>query len=729
MLTVLRSKGFTLKDLVPPTTSMDLVGVRFDGVSLSLRNKPERVWKLIYAIREILRMRVVPGWVLRVVNGHLVNQFLINRCALSCLSDSFAFALQNLDKWARLPVSVTSELKICCGILPLVRADLGSKWVPWLLCSDSSDKGYALHASPSPTLQLADAGSWKENWRFKPISVQTDFDDSEFRGISAEEFSKAPTFESWIANSVDVGQSHRVRAPYRHHVAPLWLENPHIVPELTSELVEQGHWYRMLVGSWKFTSTIHMLEAKVALRGLHRVVLNQSWHGHKLISLGDNFAEVLALSAGRCKNKALNGVCRQAASLQLASGIRWHRRYISTHRNPSDSDSRLANAGRISGGRYFTRHVMGLDPDTRVSDDSVQAPHSACLVISAAGGCPYYYSFRTFSTGLGNDFCRYEDLANPVWESRLGDHIARARPSLLVIPWIPSGCLYGAGPRASQHRRSGHALARIVELALTCHCQVVMVSSCSRDPWCFSPIRRVTAGWQSVTLSLSANADHGLRFMSSNSVLLSHLLGESPLRLKSDRNAELAGSFVKHFAFPWHRIECDVCPALGWGPLDSSECQTQERGGEPFQHAGRGRLPTGHSDFTTDAQTETRAASTTRCVPGECIALGDGSFSVQEQGECRNRSPLHGVGSRFHYTHGNCLDQLFVSSGSSFGWRDRAALLRGRRCGCSSVPHGCSSARPPGEIERHGSAIREECLGGFPAVGQASESGASALGS
>eukprot|EP00971_Amphidinium_carterae_P333911 6468918-Amphidinium_carterae.1 len=506
MLDVLERKGFTLKDLVSPTTVMDLVGVRFDGGSLCLRNKPERVWKLIYAIREVIAMRVIPGWVLRVLNGHLVSQFLIHRCALSCLSDCFAFALHNLDKWTRLPESVISELRVSCGILPLIRADLGASWVRWLLCSDASDKGYALHASQTPPEKLSTVACWKENWRYKEVSVQTVFDEDEFRGISAEDFSKAPTFESWVADRVDEGKAHRVRAPYRHHVRPLWLENPHEVPDLPEDLVERGLWQRMLVGSWKYPSTIHMLEAKVALRGLHRVVLNSNWHGHRLLSLGDNSAEVLAMSAGRCKNKALNGVCRQAASLQLASGVRWYRRYINTHRNPSDADSRLANAGKITGGRYFSRYLTGLDPDAHISGKTDRATPSGCLVVSAEAKVPYYYSYRPVSNSIGNDFCRYEDLSNPVWEAKLGSHIVQSRPKLVVVPWTPSGCLHASGHHAARHKRSGHALARIIELAVSCHSCVVLVGPDSRDPWNFSPLRRATAGWKSVSLKLDSNS-------------------------------------------------------------------------------------------------------------------------------------------------------------------------------------------------------------------------------
>eukprot|EP00971_Amphidinium_carterae_P344159 6484374-Amphidinium_carterae.1 len=578
MLTTLENKGFTLKDLVPPTPVMDLVGVRFDGHSRTIRNKPERVWRLIYAIREVLRMRVVPGWVLRVLNGHIINQFLIQRCALSCLSDAFSFALHNLDKWTRIPQSVVSELSVCCGVLPLISAELGSAWVPWTLCSDSSDLGYGLHASPTCTRQLADVASWKENWRFKPVSVQTEFDESDFRGICAEEWSKAPTFESWVSDQIGEGSAHRVRAPYRHRVHTLWLENPHELPDLPYELVEGGVWQRMLVGSWKYHSPIHMLEAKVALRGLHRVALNPTWHG-------DNSAEVLALSAGRCKNKALNGICRQAASLQL-------------DRNPSDADSRLANAGKISGGRFFSRHVVGLDPDTRGTGLSAERPVSGCLVVSAGKRAPYLYSYRDSLAPTGNDFCRWEDLSNPVWEMRLGKHIEQARPKYLVFPWIPSGCLHGVGADAARHRRSGHAFARIVDLALACHCHIVAVSLVSKDPWSFSPIRKATTGWQTVTLHMHSSEVSGLQLKSSSSLLLSHLLAELPFGLKPEGLENLSSTFATCFSFPWHRLAPDVGFAAGRGFLCHGPPQAEEA--EPHTPDGVASAAFGLGALTPD---------------------------------------------------------------------------------------------------------------------------------
>ncbi len=53
---------------------------------------------------------------------------------------------------------------------------------------------------------------------------------------------------------------------------------------------------------------------------------------------------------GRAKCHELNNLCRHVAALQLAANVDWRRRRIVSASNPSDADSRLADAGVLSAG-------------------------------------------------------------------------------------------------------------------------------------------------------------------------------------------------------------------------------------------------------------------------------------------------------------------------------------------------------------------------------------------
>lgn len=72
-----------------------------------------------------------------------------------------------------------------------------------------------------------------------------------------------------------------------------------------------------------------------------------------VLSLGENFSEVLAKSTGRARHRALQSVGRQLAAKRIGHGLQVRRRYIESGRNFSDRDSRLADEGRLEPGQRF----------------------------------------------------------------------------------------------------------------------------------------------------------------------------------------------------------------------------------------------------------------------------------------------------------------------------------------------------------------------------------------
>ena len=104
-------------------------------------------------------------------------------------------------------------------------------------------------------------------------------------------------------------------------------------------------------------------------------------------------AEVCASSVGRAKDYALNGHCRRAAGVELLTGMRRRRRYVETGRNPSDGDSRLADAGLLLPGQHF----RGAAVQRYIGDRAAAAPRglrgaaaSGPALLELGGGIPRF---------------------------------------------------------------------------------------------------------------------------------------------------------------------------------------------------------------------------------------------------------------------------------------------------------------------------------------------------
>ena len=89
--TELRSVGFKLHEEVEPTESMELVGRILDGRRRRLLPRPRRMWRLWWAITEILSKKVLAPSHMRKLVGHLVDHFATRRELLSGLGSVYEF--------------------------------------------------------------------------------------------------------------------------------------------------------------------------------------------------------------------------------------------------------------------------------------------------------------------------------------------------------------------------------------------------------------------------------------------------------------------------------------------------------------------------------------------------------------------------------------------------------------------------------------------------------------
>jgi len=122
------------------------------------------------------------------------------------------------------------------------------------------------------------------------------------------------------------------------------------VPPVPDRLAEPGVWSRVVVGAWKSEAAIHLKEGRASLLGLKIQARSPGIVASIVPALGDNMGEVVANDRGRGRDKAVNALCRRGAAIRLGACVDWPRRYIDTARNPSDSDSRIADRGGLRPG-------------------------------------------------------------------------------------------------------------------------------------------------------------------------------------------------------------------------------------------------------------------------------------------------------------------------------------------------------------------------------------------
>ncbi|CAK0801704.1 unnamed protein product, partial [Prorocentrum cordatum] len=364
MVAVLSERGFTLRDNVECDANLDMVGFELQGAKFVWRQRRSRFWRLWHALRQLELRGGCTGEVMRIILGHLVNFFMLSRPALSVLSQLYVFSTENLGRYRRFDGHVRGELVTCRGLLALVRSRLRPHHYPVAFCSDASTRGYAIHSGQIDPHLLYDVCRWRERWRFAVAEedegpgidgAQTGL-DADFRELGADLDIEDGDWDRRGDRAVPARRAPRVSSlvpAEALRAAELGLPHPRvtgIVPALPDTLVAPTRWRRLLVGAWQRREAIHMKEARIALVGLYHAVRDPASHGGVVLSLGDNLSEVLATERGRAHDPALNSVCRRAAAVELGAEVRWVRRYVETDRNPTDSDSRLAEQGILAPG-------------------------------------------------------------------------------------------------------------------------------------------------------------------------------------------------------------------------------------------------------------------------------------------------------------------------------------------------------------------------------------------
>jgi len=393
---VLRSWGLAYHVETDGAYAWTIVGFVFDAGRRRLGARPDRAWRLRGAVLAFRRQGRATGDAMRRVLGHVVYHFLLWRPGLSLLAACYRFVHAHLDGIGRFDAFVLAELAFVAALIPFVEQNLAATDALDAFCSDASLRGYALHRARWTREELRAASCVEERWRFRdekalpsppalPAAQPADeaayrhsfdlvmdaaVDEDERRRLDADALEQraplalAALRRSEAARDVE-SQADRIAADARAMAVATGgraggavLFGGQSVPPLDDATLAPHRWARVSVGGWKKQAAIHVSESAISLAGFVAAASDQANWGKRVLGLGDNMAEVCASSVGRAKDYALNSHCRRSAGVELLTGMRRRRRYVDTGRNPSDADSRLADAGVVLPGQHFRGNAV-----------------------------------------------------------------------------------------------------------------------------------------------------------------------------------------------------------------------------------------------------------------------------------------------------------------------------------------------------------------------------------
>ena len=367
----LESAGFVLHELDRGSVEIVNVGIVIHQNDLKIRHTRKRSWRLYLALKYVLRLRKITSEALRVLTGHIVHFFSLQRPGLSTLHHTYKFIYKWLDGRSHvLPMSVKRELRTVVGIVFQVERDLAAPYADKVYCGDSSSYGFCFQWTPSSVQEQRELFRFHERWRFIEVedgiglglgthhSWSADIDEPDIAYVRwLRQRLGLPALNSGELEEGCTGTSSRNTCRRFNQFDLVGM-----VPKIPDSLVSPGRWRTVVQRKWKHDKPIHMKEGRVALMSLRRESRSLSSHGKRLLTLCDNLSAVCAFDKGRCKDLSLLSLCRRSLALQLATGIQWHLRYVETARNPSDEGSRVFPSSKQDSFGSHALDVVGSTP-------------------------------------------------------------------------------------------------------------------------------------------------------------------------------------------------------------------------------------------------------------------------------------------------------------------------------------------------------------------------------
>ena len=371
----LERAGFVLHELEKGTTEVTNVGVVIDTNHRKLRHTRKRSWRLYLALKHFLRLKKVTGEVVRVLAGHIVHYFSIQRAGMSCLHHTYKFIYQWLDgKSHIIPGQVKREIRMVIGLIFQVEIDLAAPYSPVAFCGDSSSYGYCFQMTEVEKAEQRDLFRFHERWRFIEIEEGVGLGLGSHHSWSADLQVPQTAYVKWLCErlgipvpgSEKIEQGSASQAVGSRRFTEVDLVG--MVPKLPDSLLDGRRWQTLVKRRWTHGEAIHLKEGRVALMSLRRAARDPRLHGSRLLTLCDNLSAIMAFDKGRARDLSLLSLCRRAGALALACEIRWHLRYVESARNPSDKDSRMFSHP------FKRKYSSQITATVRERDETVETP-------------------------------------------------------------------------------------------------------------------------------------------------------------------------------------------------------------------------------------------------------------------------------------------------------------------------------------------------------------------
>ena len=290
------------KRVAPSADGVEIVGVVLDGRTHRLALSAPKRRRLVADTTALIGRGHASGDEVARIVGRWTWAALARRPSLSAFSSVYAFSRLGgvfSDLWP----SVVRELRIVCGLAPLLFASLSAPWSPLALATDASffGQGVALArvAATDATAIVADAAITEAHRRL-------------LRATHGEEWCE-PTLHD------------------RYFSSP------------ASAVVATSDWRVVVSARWRFHSPINDLEARAVKTALLHARSRPAADGCRLLLFSDSSVVCAALSRGRSSAPSIISAIRSIAGLQLASGITLHVQWLPSACNPADGASRGAN--------------------------------------------------------------------------------------------------------------------------------------------------------------------------------------------------------------------------------------------------------------------------------------------------------------------------------------------------------------------------------------------------
>ncbi|CAK9091403.1 Protease PrsW (Protease responsible for activating sigma-W) [Durusdinium trenchii] len=323
MIGSLHSHGLETHEVTDPVSLAESLGIRINGATGQVGTTAARDWRLDRALEGLAFARPrISGQELEVIVGHLTIRALLHRGLMSILRHAYVFIRRFYHQRHRLWASVALELRIFRGLMALGTANVFAAWDGQPICTDACLSGYAVMESQHSSQEVASLGRYDERWRFRwgdgrkvaPRSQALD---------TSKVFEDPKTVLPEVTGEV-FGDLELVAG----------------FPEVGHDFMNEKAWHPLWNSHITHKEPVHMIEARSILAAVKHRSRDHHRHRKKILILNDNMSVVLALQKGRCHNYGLLRVIRRISAHALATGQRFHIRWLASELNVADKGSR-----------------------------------------------------------------------------------------------------------------------------------------------------------------------------------------------------------------------------------------------------------------------------------------------------------------------------------------------------------------------------------------------------